>query len=117
MAKGGIRIGAGRKPKAEGRKYFREYWSDEEKEQYMKDLKAVYSSNSQLLQYVGDQIFGKAPQALTLDGGLHNTITIEFTLKNPPANALSTTSRDTLRSASIYSLSSGQALGQNNGSA
>lgn len=66
MAKlGGKRKGAGNK---EGsiRPNFNAYWNAEEIEEYMTFLKKNYQSSPELTKYVGDHLFGKAPQGIDL---------------------------------------------------
>lgn len=67
MTHGGKRDGAGVK---EGsiRPKFSMYWSQEEIAEYMTWLKANYKERPELAKWVGDQLFGKAPQPISNDG-------------------------------------------------
>ena len=67
MAKGGKRQGAGVK-KDSIRPKFTAYWSQEEIEDYMTWLKQNYKDKPELAKYIGDHLFGKAPQPISNDG-------------------------------------------------
>ena len=68
MALGGKRKGAGNK-KDSIRPNFNAFWTIEEIKDYMTWLKANYKEHTELARYVGDHLFGKAPQPLTGEGG------------------------------------------------
>lgn len=82
MAQGGYRPGSGRKKgfRLEAKMYFKDYWSDDEKYEYMANLKKMYTTSPQLMQYVGDHIWGKAPQDLTLGGNVNQNVLIQFSI-------------------------------------
>ena len=66
MAKhGGKREGAGRKKGSKSKPSILDFWSDDEVEQYFMELKSRYKESDVLMKFVGEQIMGKAPQALT----------------------------------------------------
>jgi len=68
MPKGGRQPGAGRPLGSKNRKQFRDYWSEEEKQTYVEFVKGTYMEDPKLIPYVGDQLFGKATQAVEMTG-------------------------------------------------
>jgi hypothetical protein len=69
MAKnGGARPGAGRPKGSKNRLAFRDYWSEKEIKEYVDFTKETYMADGKTHTWVGDQLFGKAAQALELSG-------------------------------------------------
>ena len=68
--KGGARPGAGR-PLGSGNKIkFADFVSDEDRKTFVEFMLSSYMGDMRLATWVGDQLFGKAPQAITgADGG------------------------------------------------
>jgi hypothetical protein len=69
MAKGGKRIGAGRKP-GPAWKPFRDYINPEERAKFIQFILESYMGDMRLALWFGEQLFGKAPASLdiTTDG-------------------------------------------------
>ena len=66
MAHGGKRINAGVKA-GSTRPKFTMYWSEDDIVEYHRWLKENYKKQPLLAKFVGEQLFGKAPQPLTGD--------------------------------------------------
>jgi hypothetical protein len=66
--KGGKRLGAGRKP---GSKMLtlRDYLSKKDIDTFVEYLLANYMEDSRLMVWLGEHLFGKAPQAIDLTSG------------------------------------------------
>jgi hypothetical protein len=69
MAKGGKRPGAGRKKGVTNRPQIRSYFTDKEIGDLVVQLKERAKTDSTILKFLGEQVFGKAPQPLTDDDG------------------------------------------------
>jgi hypothetical protein len=70
MAKGGARPGAGRKKGSTTVPQFRNYVSDAERKKFVEFILDSYMGDMRLAVWLGDQLFGKAPQPHTdSDGG------------------------------------------------
>jgi hypothetical protein len=69
MAKGGARPGAGRKKGSKTVPQFRDYVSDKERKKFVEFVLSSYMGDMRLTTWMGDQLFGKAPQPLTNDDG------------------------------------------------
>lgn len=70
MAKGGKQPGAGRPKGSTNRKQFWQYWSQEEIEEFVEFCKSTYMADMRTQVWVGEHLFGKAPQPITgADGG------------------------------------------------
>jgi hypothetical protein len=70
MAKGGARLGAGRKPGISNRPQLRDMLSQEQIDALVaKGIEKADAGDSLMLKFILEQIFGKAPQPLTGDGG------------------------------------------------
>jgi hypothetical protein len=65
MAKGGARPGVGRKPGVANRPQIRSYFTDKEIEELVATLKERAKTDSTILKFLSEQVFGKAPQPLT----------------------------------------------------
>lgn len=70
MAKGGARPGAGRPAGSTTRPQLRNYFTDDDIAQLVADLKERARTDSTILKFLGEQVFGKAPQPLTGEGGI-----------------------------------------------
>lgn len=84
MASGGPRRGAGRPVGSKNRKQFRDYWSEAEKQEYVEFIKGTYMEDAKLSQWIGDQLFGKATQAVEMtgaDGGPIEMTGVEITVR------------------------------------
>jgi hypothetical protein len=84
---GGARPNSGPKPKADTlkalKKQFREYFTEEEIEEVMADVKAQRKEKPEILKMTVEQIFGKAPQSVNLDVNAQVTIVaLEGDIKN-----------------------------------
>lgn len=69
MAKGGARPGAGRKKGSTTRPQIRDYFTPKEVAELVVQLKERAKTDSTILKFLGEQVFGKAPQPLTNDDG------------------------------------------------
>jgi hypothetical protein len=69
MAKGGKRPGAGRPKGSTTRPQLRDHFTRQDVEQLVADLKKRAETDSSILKFLGEQIFGKAPQPLTGEDG------------------------------------------------
>jgi hypothetical protein len=69
MAKGGARPGAGRPAGSVTRPQLRDYFGEEDLEVLVTDLMLAAQEDNQILKFIAEQLFGKAPQPLTGDGG------------------------------------------------
>ena len=68
--KGGARPGAGRKPGVTNRPQLRDQLTPEQIEKLVaKAVEKAEAGDSLLIKFMLEQIFGKAPQPLTGDGG------------------------------------------------
>jgi hypothetical protein len=67
MAKGGARPGSGRKKGSTTVPQFRNYVSDVERKKFVEFILDSYMGDMRLAVWLGDQLFGKAPQPLTGD--------------------------------------------------
>jgi hypothetical protein len=65
MAKGGKRPGAGRPKGSKTVPQFRDFVSDEEREKFVEFILDTYMGDMRLALWLGDQLFGKAPQPIT----------------------------------------------------
>lgn len=74
--RGGKRAGAGRKKGTKEIPKVSAYFTDKEMRDFIKDLKERASKSDKIAVWLGDQIFGKAPQ--TIEGNLAGTLTITF---------------------------------------
>ena len=82
MAKGGARPGAGRPAGSYTRPQIRDYFTKEEIEQLVETLKERATTDSIILKFLGEQVFGKAPQPLTgADGGAIQIQGVEITVR------------------------------------
>lgn len=84
MKRGGVRLGAGRKRTIEGTLRFKDYWTREERLELIEEIKKEYKGNPKLMVAIIEHIWGKAPQAVSLDSNAEHPITIEFVHKNFP---------------------------------
>jgi hypothetical protein len=86
MAKGGTRPGAGRPKGSITTPRFRDLVSKEEREKFVEFILDQYMGDMRLALWMGDQLFGKAPQPLSgEDGELIAVVGFNF-LKNDNAN-------------------------------
>jgi len=69
MAKGGKQPGAGRPKGSTTRPQIRDYFTKKDIETIVDMLKTHMVDDMQLLKFVAEQIFGKAPQSLDLTSG------------------------------------------------
>lgn len=69
MAKGGARPGAGRPKGSITTPRFRDLVSEEEREKFVEFILDQYMGDMRLALWMGDQLFGKAPQPLTGEDG------------------------------------------------
>ena len=72
VQRGGKRLGAGRKPGAS----FAQMVSPVEKKKFVEFILATYMGDMKLAVWVGDQLFGKAPQPI--QGEFSGTLTLTF---------------------------------------
>lgn|SRR3990167_1721423 len=61
----GNKLGRGR-PLGSGRPNFNEYISEQERTDFIKWVKENYQTKLELARWMGDQIFGKAPQTMDI---------------------------------------------------
>lgn len=73
MARGGKRPGAGRKPRAS----FSELVSTAERKKFVEFVLETYMGDMRLAMWMGDQLFGRASQAVELSGKDGGPIQIE----------------------------------------
>lgn len=68
---GGKRLGAGRKPGVSEttiiKRRIASYFSEEEVKQLVLDIKEQAKTKPELLKFLGEQLFGKAPQTIEAD--------------------------------------------------
>ena len=76
MAKGGKRKGAGRKVGSTNRPVLRNFYTREELEEFVIDLKESAKTDPVIKKFVAEQIFGKAVQPIGNDEG--NPLLISF---------------------------------------
>lgn len=76
MAHGGKRAGAGGK-KGSIRPNFNMHWSQEDIAAYMQWVKENYQNDIRLATWVGDHLFGKAPQPISGDEDNPLTVKVE----------------------------------------
>src|SRR5204862_154300 len=69
MAHGGKRTGAGRKVGSTILPRLSQYVTEAERKAFVKHVMFAYKSNPRLAVWVGDQLFGKAFQALDITSG------------------------------------------------
>jgi len=72
MAKGGRRPGAGRKPGVSKltliKRKIQDHFSDEEVQQLIEDAKVMARKRPEVMKFLLEQIFGKAPQRIEMTG-------------------------------------------------
>lgn len=68
--KGGKRPGAGRPKGSTNRPTIFDYWDAAAIKEYFEFLQDNYKEDSRLMVFVGEQIMGKATQAIKLSGGM-----------------------------------------------
>lgn len=66
--RGGFRKGGGRPKGSTSRPALRDYYSQEELEEFIAQLKRQAKVNPKIAVFVAEQIFGKAPQPISGDG-------------------------------------------------
>jgi hypothetical protein len=82
MAKGGARPGAGRPKGTKTVPQFRDYVSEKDRNQFVEFILDSYMGDMRLAVWLGDHLFGKAPQPLTgPEGGPMEIKAIEITFK------------------------------------
>jgi hypothetical protein len=82
MAKGGARPGSGRKKGSTTVPQFRNYVSEADRKQFVEFILATYMADMRLAVWLGDQLFGKAPQPLTgPEGGPIEIKGVEITVR------------------------------------
>lgn len=69
MAKGGRQPGAGRPKGSTNKVRFADFVSAEDKAQFVEFILSIYMSDMRVATWMGDQLFGKAPQALDITSG------------------------------------------------
>jgi hypothetical protein len=69
MANGGKRPGAGRKKGSTVRPALRDFYTPAELKAFVQSLKDRAATDPTIAKFVAEQIFGKAPQPLTGEGG------------------------------------------------
>lgn len=67
MPKGGYRPGSGRKKGVTSRPNLRDYFTEQEIKDLVEKLKIDMQSKTDILKFVGEHIFGKAPQPVDLE--------------------------------------------------
>ena len=67
--KGGRQPGAGRPKGSTTKPRLMDYWTEKDVEEFFEFLKDNYKEDMRLMQWVGDHILGKAPQAITGEDG------------------------------------------------
>lgn len=83
--RGGKRPGSGRKPGPTA-KPFRDYVSEKDKATFVEFMLSNYMADMRLATWVGDQLFGKAAQAITgPDGGPVEITVIKYAGNKPSA--------------------------------
>lgn len=79
---GGKRPGAGRPKGSKTVPQFRDYVSDKERKKFVEFVLDQYMGDIRLALWLGDQLFGKAPQPLTgKDGGPIQVQEVQVTFK------------------------------------
>lgn len=74
MAKnGGARPGAGR-PKGPTLPRFADYVKEEDRKTFVEFILSSYMGDMRVATWMGDQLFGKAPQGIEVSGGLDLSI-------------------------------------------
>jgi hypothetical protein len=68
MAKGGARPGAGRPTGSTNVPKFRDFVNQEERDKFVEFILDQYMGDMRLALWLGDQLFGKATQAVELGG-------------------------------------------------
>lgn len=64
MARGGARVGAGRKPGKPDLPKLRDFWSEKQIKDFFKDLYERAKTSDRIAVYCAEQITGKASQAI-----------------------------------------------------
>jgi len=94
MARGGKRAGAGRRPgvskATELKRKIQEYFSEEEVQQLIDDVKAQSKKHPELLKFLVEQIFGKAPQRLEVTGEGGKPLVVEISREIAAKHGLNT---------------------------
>jgi hypothetical protein len=78
MARGGAQPGAGRPKGSTNVPKFRDYVSNEEREKFVEFILDQYMGDMRLALWLGDQLFGKATQAVELGGPDGTAITVQI---------------------------------------
>lgn len=83
MAKGGARKGAGRPKGSTNKVRFADYVSAEDKAQFVEFMLSTYMADMRIATWIGDQLFGKAPQAIDVtSGGMALQVTFDPMFKH-----------------------------------
>jgi hypothetical protein len=77
MAKGGKQPGAGRPKGSVTKPRFADYVSAEDRAAFVEFILSTYMADMRLATWVGDQLFGKAPQGIDVTSG-GSALTILF---------------------------------------
>jgi hypothetical protein len=65
MAKGGRQPGAGRPKGSTNKIRFADYVSEKDRATFVEFMLSTYMADMRVATWIGDQLFGKAPQAIT----------------------------------------------------
>lgn len=77
MAKGGKRPGAGRPVGSTNKVRFSDYISAEDKAEFIEFMLSVYKDDMRVATWIGDQLFGKASQAVEMTGNIGLTVSFD----------------------------------------
>jgi len=64
---GGARTGAGRKPGSKTVPALRDFVNDKERKKFIDHMLKAYPESDRIATWVGDHLFGKAPQTLEIE--------------------------------------------------
>jgi hypothetical protein len=82
MAKGGVRPGSGRKPgvskATQIKRKIQEYFSEQDVQEFIALAKEQAKTKPELMKFLLEQIFGKAPQRVELTGQDGQPIVIKW---------------------------------------
>jgi hypothetical protein len=85
MALGGKRAGAGRKPGSKQKPHISDYWTKDQIASFFNDMYKRQKKDARIAVWCGDQLSGKATQAITgADGGPVEITLVKYANSTPP---------------------------------
>lgn len=74
---GGSRTGAGRKTGSKTTPQLRDFVSEKQRKAFIAHMLKAYPESDRIATWVGDHLFGKAPQTIELDADVREALTLD----------------------------------------